>query len=324
MSAPARPRRERRTVDGILLLDKPEGLSSNQVLQRVRRLYGAEKAGHTGSLDPLASGVLPLCFGQATKVAGLLLDADKTYATRVALGRRTATGDREGEVVETAPVPALDRTTIETALAQFRGRTEQVPPMYSALKKGGQALYALARQGVTVERAPRPILITRLALTAFGADWLELEITCSKGTYIRTLGEDIARALGTVGHLATLRRTGFGGALNRYPSHALVTLEARAGDPEALNALLLPVDAALEDLPAMTLDAARAARFRHGQEVAGAAPAGLHVRVYATPNVFLGLGEAARDGSSVRPLRLMSPAAEVAAATSGCSDGNRD
>ena len=311
MNAPARPRREWRTVDGILLLDKPVGLSSNQALQRVRRLYRAAKAGHTGSLDPLASGVLPLCFGQATKVAGLLLDADKTYATRVALGRRTATGDREGEVVETASVPALDRSAIEAVLARFRGETEQVPPMYSALKKDGQALYTLARQGVTVERAPRPIRIARIALTDLGDDWLELEVTCSKGTYIRTLGEDIARALGTVGHLATLRRLGFGGALNHYPAHPLAALEAIGGDPAALEALLLPVDTALADLPAVTLTEANAARFRHGQEVAGAAPAGQRVRVYGTARTFLGLGEVAPDGSSVRPLRLMSGAAEA-------------
>ena len=318
MSAAARPRPNWRTVDGILLLDKPEGLSSNQALQRARRLYRAEKAGHTGSLDPLASGVLPLCFGQATKVAGLLLDADKTYRARLALGTRTATGDREGEVVEEMPVLGLDPAAIESALARFRGHTEQVPPMYSALKRDGEPLYALARRGEVVVRAPRAVRIEALALTACGPDWLEFEVTCSKGTYVRTLAEDIARALGTVGHLASLRRTDVGGALAGRPVHALGALEALAGDEGALDALLLPVDAALAGLPAATVDEGAAARFRHGQSVEAELPPGVRVRIYGPNGAFLGLGESGGTGRDVRPLRLMS-ASEQPAGSGGAA-----
>ena len=305
MSRPARPRLEWRTVDGILLLDKPEGLSSNQALQCVRRLYRARKAGHTGSLDPLATGVLPLCFGQATKVAGFLLDADKTYRATLALGSRTATGDREGEVVERVPVPPLDAAAIEAVFARFRGLTEQVPPMYSALKRDGEALYALARRGVEVERAPRAVRIESLALIHLAADSLDFEVTCSKGTYVRTLGEDLARGLGTVGHLGALRRTSVGGAFASAMPHALGTLEALAGDEAALDRLLLPLDAALEAFPAIVLGAGEAGRFRHGQTVEAVAAPGARVRLYAPDGVFLGLGDS-DDGRRVRPLRLMS------------------
>jgi tRNA pseudouridine55 synthase len=307
---PGRPRTEWRTVDGILLLDKPEGLSSNQALQRVRRLLRARKGGHTGSLDPLASGVLPLCFGQATKVAGFLLDADKTYRARLALGSRTTTGDREGEVVERAPLPPLGAAALEAALARFRGATQQVPPMYSALKRDGEALYALARRGVVVERAPRPVRIEALALIERGPDWLDFEVTCSKGTYVRTLGEDIARALGTVGHLAALRRTTVGGAFARHAAQPLAALEALAGDEPALDALLLPADAALEALPAVTLAGAEAERLRHGQTLEVAAPAAARVRLYGPDGDFLGLGESDAGGQRVRPLRMMSAAGD--------------
>ncbi len=313
MSGPARPRLEWRTVDGILLLDKPEGLSSNQALQRVRRLYRARKAGHTGSLDPLATGVLPLCFGQATKVAGFLLDADKTYRATLALGSRTATGDREGEVVERLPVPELEESTVEAALARFRGLTEQVPPMYSALKKDGEALYALARRGIEVERAPRAVRIEVLTLIRLDADAIEFEVTCSKGTYIRTLGEDLARALGTVGHLRALRRTSVGGAFARAAPHPLEALEALAGDEAALLRLLLPVDAALEGFPAIVLEAGDASRFRHGQTVEAPSAPVARLRLYAPGGVFIGIGEC-DDGRWVRPLRLMSGADEGAGA----------
>jgi tRNA pseudouridine55 synthase len=308
MSAPARPRPEWRTVDGIVLLDKPAGLSSNQALQRVRRVFRARKAGHTGSLDPLATGVLPLCFGQATKVAGLLLDADKTYRATLALGRRTATGDREGEVLERLPVPPLDAAAVEAVLARFRGASEQVPPMYSALKRDGQALYALARRGIEVERAPRPVRIAALALVKLDPDSLEFEVTCSKGTYIRTLGEDIARALGTVGHLSRLRRTAVGGPLAGRSPHALEAIEALAGNERALDALLLPVDCALAELPAVTLDAARSAAFRHGQTVRAVARACARVRVYDESDAFIGVGTADPAGAQVAPERLMGAA----------------
>ncbi len=266
MSAPAdRPRREWRTVDGIVLLDKPAGMSSNQALQRVRRLYSARKAGHTGALDPLATGVLPLCFGQATKVAGLMLDADKTYHATLALGARTATGDREGEVVETLPVPALSAALVASVLERFLGPSQQVPPMYSALKRDGEPLYRIARRGIEVVREPRPIRIDSISLATLDGATLSFDVTCSKGTYVRTLGEDIAAALGTTGHLEALRRTDVGGALSRLVSHPLESLERLADDLGALDALLLPPDTILQDRPALTLTAAATAALLHGQ-----------------------------------------------------------
>ena len=306
MSGPAtRSRREWRTVDGIVLLDKPIGMSSNQALQRVRRIYNARKAGHTGSLDPLASGVLPLCFGQATKVAGLMLEADKRYQATVALGTRTATGDREGEVVERRPVPALSVEAVRTVLAGFLGASTQVPPMYSALKRAGEALYALARRGIEVERPPRAIRIEALALLELTAETLSFEVTCSKGTYVRTLGEDIAAKLGTTGHLAALRRTDVGGALSRLPAYPLEALEALADDQAALDKLLLPADTVLGTWPLVTLTPTQVAAFLHGQSIAVPVPAGQEVRVYAEDGGFLGLGQAAPDGCVLRPLRLM-------------------
>ena len=210
MSVPApgqRPARApRRDVHGVLLLDKPTGLTSNDALQKAKRLYAANKAGHTGSLDPLASGLLPICFGEATKVSGFLLDADKHYAVTCKLGQRTATADAEGEVVETKPVPALTPDLIERALAGFRGDIMQVPPMYSALRHQGRRLYDLAREGIEVPREPRPVSIFRLELKDWSPESLSMEVVCSKGTYIRTLVEDVAAALGTWAHVTVLRR----------------------------------------------------------------------------------------------------------------------
>ena len=250
--------------------------------------------------------MLPLCFGQATKVAGLLLDADKTYEATLALGSRTATGDTEGEVVERVAVPVLEAERVAAVLAGFLGEGEQVPPMYSALKKDGEPLYARARRGETVERAPRRIRIDAIGLLDLRDEVLRFTVTCSKGTYVRTLGEDIALALGTVGHLAGLRRTSVGGAFAGCLAHPLEALEALAGDPEALDALLVPADAALPQFPALTLDAAGEAALRHGQSVVVPAPPGLSLRLYGPGERFLGLGEAAADGGSVRTLRLMS------------------
>jgi tRNA pseudouridine55 synthase len=305
MNMAARPRPAWRTVDGIVLLDKPEGLSSNQALQRVRRLFRARKAGHTGSLDPLATGVLPLCFGQATKVAGFLLDADKTYRAVVALGVRTSTGDREGEAVERVAVPTLDRATVEAVFERFLGASEQVPPMYSALKRDGEALYSLARRGIEVERAPRPVRIEALSLRELTTDELEFEVTCSKGTYVRTLGEDLARALGSVGHLKALRRTSVGGAFAGAVPHTLAALEGLADDEAALDGLLLPVDSALHGYPQVTLGAGEVSRFRHGQTVGVAVVPATQVRLYAPDGVFLGIGASDAAGCSVRPVRLM-------------------
>lgn len=302
MSSPGRGNRPTwRDVDGILLLDKPRGLSSNVALQRARRLFRARKAGHTGSLDPLAEGLLPLCFGQATKISGLLLDADKRYRVRARLGERTSTGDAEGPVVETAAVPELTPTTLAPVLARFTGSLEQVPPMYSALKHEGQRLYALAREGVEVERKARPVVIHRLDLLGVDGVEIELDVLCSKGTYIRTLVEDLAVALGTCGHVTYLERSGVGPFQGRGQ-----TLESLAAMPaDSLDSQLLPADAALAGWPAVTLDAAGEHDILQGRETAATGPAGAQVRLYGPSRGFLGVGLAAADGCSVAPRRLL-------------------
>lgn len=285
---------------GILLLDKPQGLTSNGALQRVRRAYGAGSAGHVGTLDPMATGMLPICLDQATKVIAEIESGAKAYEFTLQLGARTDTGDAEGQVVETRPVPALDAAAVETVLATFRGIQQQVPPMYSALKRDGRPLYELARQGVEVERAARTIEIRALSLVALRPDSLDLACECAKGTYIRVLGEDLARAWGTCGHLTRLRRTW----VEPFRGQPMVTLE------QALScAPLLPADAALESLPAVTLSAAQGVELRRGQAVRGAAapPAGSRrVRVYGPDGVFMGLAEPLPDGR-LQPRRLMLP-----------------
>jgi tRNA pseudouridine55 synthase len=290
-----------RRVDGILLLDKPLGLTSNKALQVVRRLFRAEKAGHTGSLDPLATGVLPLCFGEATKVAGLLLDADKRYVATLTLGRKTDTGDREGAVIESATVPALNETLLRSVLDRFVGDTTQIPPMYSALKRDGEALYEIARRGEVVERAPRAVRISALQLLEWSADSVLFDVRCSKGTYVRTLGEDIAAALGTVGHLGALRRTDVGDVFSEQPVHTLESLERMAGHEDSLDALLLPPDLALGAWPAVRLAEEAAARFMHGQALAIDALSG-RTKVYGPEDRFLGLAEV--SGGLLVPKRL--------------------
>jgi tRNA pseudouridine55 synthase len=292
-------------VDGIVLLDKPEGISSNAALQRVRRAFGARKAGHTGSLDPLATGLLPVCLGQATKASALLLDAGKTYVFRVALGRSTTTGDREGTTVEEADVPELHMAEIRARAAVFLGESMQVPPMYSALKREGSRLYRLARAGIEVERAPRPVSISRLELRAAGPAWLEFEVTCSKGTYVRSLAEDLARALGTVGHVAALRRTALG-PFQGMPMHDLETIE-NARSRSDLEPLLLSVDAALPDLPAVHLGAAEQASVLQGRAVAASGPGEARVRMYGIHGRFLGVGRMDLEGARLAPERLMVP-----------------
>lgn len=294
----------RREVDGIVLLDKPEGLSSNAALQRVRRAFGARKAGHTGSLDPLASGLLPICLGQATKTSGLLLDADKTYIFRVALGRSTTTGDREGDTVETSPVPTFDEASLRLCALAFLGETMQVPPMYSALKHDGKRLYRLARAGIEVERAPRRVRIERLDLTYMGPDWVEFEVACSKGTYVRSLAEDFARALGTVGHVFALRRI----ALGPFSGSRMLTLEAieqAAADGLDLEAMLLPVDEALPGLPAVQLGVAEQASVLQGRDVRAVGPGDSRVRIYGVDGRFLGVGRMSAEGARLAPERLM-------------------
>lgn len=312
--SPARPAMARRQVDGILLLDKPEGLSSNAALQRVRRAFNARKAGHTGSLDPLASGLLPVCLGQATKASGLLLDADKTYDVTLALGERTATGDREGEIVERAAVPALDPAAIRRVAEGFLGNQTQVPPMYSALKHEGERLYRLARKGVEVERAPRHIVIHRLELLGMDGMQLRFEVRCSKGTYIRTLAEDLARALGTVGHVVRLRRLALGPFVSPR-MHGLAEVEEAAGSPQALDGMLLAPDAALAALPDVRLGVAEQACFLQGQAVSVAGPPGAKVRVYDSDGRFLGVGQVTPEGRRLAPDRIMIDLATVTAAT---------
>ncbi len=293
-----------REVDGIVLLDKPEGLSSNAALQRVRRAYQARKAGHTGSLDPLASGLLPICLGQATKASGLLLDADKTYLFRIALGRSTATGDREGDTVETASVPALNEASVRECAAAFLGETLQVPPMYSALKHDGKRLYRLARAGIEVERAPRRVRIARLELIGIGPDWVEFEVDCSKGTYVRSLAEDLARALGTVGHVLALRRVALG-PFTESRMHTLETVERAAAGGSGLEAMLLPVDEALPGLPAVQLGVAEQASVLQGRDVLAVGPGASRVRIYGVGGRFLGVGRMCAEGYRLAPERLM-------------------
>lgn len=293
--------------DGVVLLDKPIGLSSNRALQRVRRLFGARKAGHTGSLDPLASGLLPICLGNATRFSGYLLDAPKAYRASGRLGERTATGDTEGEVVERCDWEQLDRAGFERALARFRGAIEQVPPMYSALKQGGEPLYRKARRGEEVERKARPVEIHELELKAWQPPAFELELRCSKGTYVRTLVEDIARAAGSCAHLTALRRLA-AGPFTADEMHSLASLEAMAADgPGRLGEVLLPADSALAGLPEMALDAADARRLVIGQAVSLAVghPESVAgpVRLYG-PDGFLGIGAPCADGT-LKVRRLM-------------------
>jgi tRNA pseudouridine55 synthase len=299
----------RRPVHGVLLLDKPVGLTSNQELQRAKRLLRAEKAGHTGTLDPLAEGLLPICFGAATKFAQVCLDADKRYRATLALGERTASGDRETPVIERRPVEA-DRLAIEAACRRFTGTIEQLPPMYSALKKDGKALYDYARAGVEVERRPRRVTVSRIEVVAFDAPRLVIDVACSKGTYVRALADDIGQALGCGAHLAGLCRTG-AGRLDVRDAVTPAALEAMSEGER--DALLKPTDCLLADWPAVRLEADEAGRFLSGlrRRVAGADAAS--VRVYGTqPHAFLGsahitAGELIAD-------RLLSPL-EVRAST---------
>ena len=286
----------------ILLLDKPRGLSSNAALQRVRTLYAREKAGHTGSLDPLATGMLPVCLGEATKVACELLVGRKRYRFSIALGTATATGDAEGEVTQQAAVPALTSAAVQSVLAQFQGVQLQVPPMYSALKRGGRPLYELARAGVTVPRAARSVEISELTLSGLEGAVLELETLCSKGTYIRVLAQDIATALGTCGHVTALRRL----YVEPFDGEPMQTLEA-LHETRARGAWppLLPIDWPLGHLPMLRLGRAEAERFVRGQKVlAAASGATARTRVYDAEGMFLGLGETDSAGV-LQPRRVM-------------------
>ena len=297
-------RRPRRCVDGLLLLDKPSGSTSNAALQRVKWLYQARKAGHTGSLDPLASGMLPLCFGEATKFAGYLLDADKTYRVQARFGSRTDTADAEGAVVETNPrcsVPLLD---LAAAVKTLEGPISQVPPMYSALKQGGQRLYALARAGREVPREARPVHIHAFVVESYDSHAPVLRVRCSKGTYVRTLVEDLAAILGTLAHVIALRRLAvapYGG----HPMLPMAVVEAAAHDGSAaLDSLLQPLDSVLPQWPELHLGHEEALRVRLGNSsVVPDAHAPGPVRIYGPGRLFLGVGEVLPEGRVI-PRRL--------------------
>ena len=295
----------RRRLDALLLLDKPRGVSSNGALQQVKRIYRAEKAGHAGTLDPLASGLLPILFGEAAKFSHLLLDAEKRYDAVVQLGISTSTGDAEGEVIDRRAV-ALEDARLEAALEQFRGEIDQVPPMYSALKRHGRPLYEIARRGVEVERAPRRVTIARLELIERQASRLVLRVHCSKGTYIRSLASDLGAVLGTGAHLAALRRTGAGGfdVADATPLEQLSAL-----DEVRRDGLLRPLDALLEGMPSVSLDAGGAQRFAHGQAVAVAQLEGGRYQVRGASGSLLGVGECLGDGT-LRPVRLLKGASQ--------------
>ncbi|MES2191450.1 MAG: tRNA pseudouridine(55) synthase TruB [Pseudomonadota bacterium] len=307
----SRQKIQRRPVHGVLLLDKPLGLSSNQALQKAKWLLRADKAGHTGTLDPLATGVLPLCFGAATKFSQIQLDADKTYEALIVLGKKTSTGDAEGDVIETRPVPAITPELLADLTQRFTGPLAQIPPMYSALKKDGKALYEYARKGEEVEREARHIVIHELKLTPAtdisGQPAVWLVARCSKGTYIRTLGEDIAEAMGCGGHLGSLRRIETGGFV-AGDCVSLAALEAMT-EPER-EARLLPSQSLVAAYPSVTLDADNAGRFlsglrRRGEPGQWGADAPL-VQVYgAEPKAFLGSAHIAAD--ELIPQRLLSP-----------------
>jgi len=294
----------RRDVHGVLWLDKPAGVTSNRALQVVKRRYRATKAGHTGSLDPLATGMLPICFGEATKLTQYMLAADTRYRVVARLGQATATGDAEGAIVASEPVPALAQSDVERVLAGFCGDIAQVPPMYSALKHDGRRLYELARAGVEVEREPRTVTIYELALRALDASALELDVRCSKGTYIRTLVEDIAVALGTVAHVTALRRLGVG-IFDRASMTSLEVLEAAEREsPGTIDQYLLPVDSGVAQWPRVVVDPAAASRLAKGQRVTVAQTASVGLsRLYTEENRFLGIGEIRACGEVV-PKRM--------------------
>jgi tRNA pseudouridine55 synthase len=289
-----------RDVDGIVLLDKPGGLTSNQALQRTKRLFMASKAGHTGSLDPLATGMLPICLGQATKVSGFLLDAAKHYLVACQLGSATDTGDSDGTVIQRREGPPVEQSVLEAALEKFMGPQQQVPPMYSALKHRGQPLYKLARKGIEIERKPRTITVHALQLDSYAWPEFRCLVHCSKGTYVRTLVADIAAALGTLGHVTALRRLSVG----PFEGARMLTLEELESDAQlgmqTLDRHLLPSDAALPDWPLVELDAAAASKLIQGQKLPlnpdlmpGA------VRVYGPERRFLGVADVGEGGQLV-------------------------
>ena len=302
----SKPRKRGRDIHGVFLLDKPQGMSSNDIMQKVKRIFQANKAGHTGALDPLATGMLPICLGEATKFSQFLLDADKRYLVTAKLGERTDTSDAEGQIVETREVK-VKTPEILTALEQFRGDILQVPTMFSALKHNGKPLYEYARQGITVERAARPITIFELKFIEYNAPYLTLEVHCSKGTYIRTLVDDLGEVLGCGAHVTMLRRT----AVADYPTEKMLdwnTLQAlvEPQDLSLLDALLLPMDTAVAKLPTLTLDESQTQGIGFGQRVKFDNPNSLQgqVRLFSHENRFLGVA-VIDENNVIRPQRLV-------------------
>ena len=299
----SRPRKRGRDIDCVFLLDKPQGMSSNDIMQKVKRVFQANKAGHTGALDPLATGMLPICLGEATKFSQFLLDADKRYVVTAKLGERTDTSDAEGQVVETRPVN-VETSQILTALEQFRGDILQVPTMFSALKHNGKPLYEYARAGITVEREARPITIFEINFIEYQAPSLTLEVHCSKGTYIRTLVDDLGEVLGCGAHVTVLRRT----AVADYPTEKMMTWDALQALAEQgdLDQHLLPIDTAVSKLPALKLNAEQSKGIGFGQRVKFANEAKLHgrVRLFSNENIFLGVA-LVDDNNVIRPQRLI-------------------
>jgi len=294
-----------REVHGILLLDKPAGITSNTALQIVKRLYRARKAGHTGSLDPLATGMLPVCLGEATKISGFLLDADKYYRVLVKLGVKTATGDAEGEIIATRPVKKIADNELNNVLAEFVGHIEQIPPMHSAVKQDGQPLYKLAHKGMVVERKPRPVIIRNLKVLRLQDDLLEIDVHCSKGTYIRTLAEDIGEKLGCGGHITALRRLGVG----LFDASKMITLDLLQETVnkrlEDIDALLLPIQSAVAQWPDVKLSQDIAYFIKKGQAVVVPhAPSQGYVKLYSGETDFMGIGHILDDGR-VAPRRLV-------------------
>lgn len=305
-------RRKGRPIDGVILLDKPTGISSNDALQKVKRIYFAEKAGHTGALDPLATGMLPICLGEATKFSQFLLDSDKRYRVIAKLGERTNTSDSDGEVVETRPVD-VDMTKLEACIDKFRGESDQIPSMFSALKYQGKPLYEYARQGIEVPRESRKITVYEIILHRFEGDEVEMEVHCSKGTYIRTIVDDLGEMLGCGAHVTMLRRT----AVANYPYEKMVTLEQlnelleqahreEKAPRELLDPLLMPMDTAVEDLPEVNLIPDLANMVQHGQpvQVFGAPTEGPVRLTTGEEKLFIGVGEMNDDGK-IAPKRLV-------------------
>ncbi len=294
-------------IDGILLLDKPLNMTSNGALQRIKRLFGAKKAGHTGSLDPLATGMLPICFGEATKVSQFLLDSDKYYHVEVKLGIKTTTGDAEGEIISSRPVVGITAEKIEKVLAQFVGLVTQIPPMFSAVKHKGKPLYELARQGLEVERKPRQITIYSSQLVSSTEDTFVFDVHCSKGTYIRTLVEDIGEVLGCGGYVIGLRRVAVSPYQHNkmYDFNELIEMQEQQGFA-ALMQCLLPIDTSVQHLPSLKLSSASSFYIRMGQAVmVPNIPTSGWVRLFSEDSFFMGIGEILDDGR-VAPRRLVS------------------